>query len=719
MNSSGSCSSSSSNIPSKHHCDGTTDSIGRCSASNSSSLANCSFDKKSPTKIIERDRIPSSHYSTEKSASSGYYSSNIYSTSSSDDHIYSEPVIDIVDGTKKKRIRENRRAKIEQKFDQQIGLANLEKSIKSLEKHLKLLNKRQMLQQMQTRSCEMCGVSSSDEKLNRLPTIIEGADVTVNAVAVVSGKDVIRGRARLRSIDDTLDDSLLDVDLDSFLLANEMQSKKKMMTTTAIKAKNSDDEDDDGIENPTYEPDGDDDEIVDGNKDTRNPVKNSDKHIDNNYKCTKYINSCPDNAYNVEGVNDYKYSITENDKSTTIYMKNCGDQVFCQHTKDILKDIHEKLTLLTNPTDERATDTLTDDSDSNGSNKNGTSDDNAEQCRDEDLQKNETDSLKNSIQTLKRDLEAYLKLMNEQDEMEIKRFCSGLSKNYKLLTMQHALANKSRSMARNGIVAVTTSPSASNASLKTTSTTATAADNISELYSNRSYCSSGRGSGSSADYALTPTSDQGSDNYVDLNATRKSTHVELRPFRPRTESIDSVRCSSGSDSNFQLRRHSDSACSSWDDVNHIDSSQCDDTSGSVKCNDAAIQIECIQQTNVIAQSQIDANLVLQQPTLIELDKNALPSDDKDLMLEWHRNKPSIWQQYYGSKRIKYSNMMKKIKGKLELSPTMSYVSSIFFSYLCIFFWLSPLPLALNHFFIVFLFFYLALFVFVFTLAIFR
>lgn len=80
---------------------------------------------------------------------------------------------------------------------------------------------------------------------------------------------------------------------------------------------------------------------------------------------------------------------------------------------------------------------------------------------------------------------------------------------------------------------------------------------------------------------------------------------------------------------------------------------------------------------------IESNLAMQQPSLITVDnaKDA-SNDDKDIMLEWHRNKPSIWQQYYGSKRLKYSNMVKKIKGKLDVNTTaavMSYVSIELFS----------------------------------------
>lgn len=97
-------------------------------------------------------------------------------------------------------------------------------------------------------------------------------------------------------------------------------------------------------------------------------------------------------------------------------------------------------------------------------------------------------------------------------------------------------------------------------------------------------------------------------------------------------------------------------------------------------NDAASACISIESSTVAmptSSGHIESNLAMQQPSLISVDnvKDAT-TDEKDIMLEWHRNKPSIWQQYYGSKRLKYSTMVKKIKGKFDVNPTMalSYVS---------------------------------------------
>lgn len=626
-----------------------------------------------------RNRLPSSHYSTEKSGSSGYYSSNVYSTSSVEDHIYSEPVIDVIDAAappKIKRARDHRR-KFEQKLDQQIGLANLEKSVKSLEKHLKLLSRHQQQQQQQSKpsSCEMCGSSaadtSADEKIKRLPTIVEGIDTNACASVVSKAKSV--RRMHNNGVHDwtiVADDSLMDLDFNSFRKVNEKRDKKptKKILIVANDAGN-------GIENPTFEPDEDEDEDDDSDV-VGGPVTCNDKqHIENNYKCTKYINSCPDDAYNVEGVNDYKYatpnstlSSADNKRTMSFFMKTTEDPAHFQNTKGILEEIHVKLSqLLTQPTDT-----------SNKQRRRTTDTSDAETVAPV-TPVAETDALKISIQTLRQDLENYLKLMNEQNEKEIRQFCSGLSKNYKLLTMQHALAAKGRIKA-------------SHASDQSGS----------DAYSNLSYYSSSRQSTSSYfnDYPMAPPSDilyvRNAFNHDDSGRemSRKSTlnSSDSSPkFHSHTASSEFVRYSSGSDTNFQLqRRQSDSLYSSWDDAPaHLNASGTSSDDVVVLESVVVVGAEKTAPSEAIA-SHIENNLAMQQPpALIVGDKHVPTSDEKDLMLDlMHRNKPSIWQQYYGSKRLKYSNVVKKIKGKLEINPAMTYVSDRFFFSFSIFYFYS-------------------------------
>lgn len=57
-----------------------------------------------------------------------------------------------------------------------------------------------------------------------------------------------------------------------------------------------------------------------------------------------------------------------------------------------------------------------------------------------------------------------------------------------------------------------------------------------------------------------------------------------------------------------------------------------------------------------------------------LDKTS--GDDKDAILEWHNNKPSIWELYYGKNRP-IQTIVKKVKkkGKKPVNSVVSYPST--------------------------------------------
>ncbi|XP_031627253.1 probable serine/threonine-protein kinase DDB_G0282963 isoform X2 [Contarinia nasturtii] len=685
--------------------------------------SNASLDRR--RSYGEQEQVPSSHYSTEKSGSSGYYSSNVYSTSSVEDHIYSEPVIDGINDS-------NRRRKFDQKLDQQIGLANLEKSIKTLEKHLKCLNKpnkkdkfkhhhhhhqqQQQQQQQRSKASEQCQElttkSNGDEQTKRLPTIVEGMDN--NALALVPYRrngDIEAQRQHNNWNANTTDDSLMDLDLDTFLLIDEtardtmkksnfnaicgVDSNEKKPTFQQSNTEheiNTDhndsgqDDDDDGHEHTDNDDNGD-------NNNHKSVTRNSDE---NNYKCTKYINSCPDDAYNVDEIIDYKYEqsasvhfpFLNNKKLLPFYMRNIEDQLNHQNTKEILEEIRDKLTVLLKPTSDESEHDSSTESDGIGSSKISNN--------------SKTISLLRNITELKHDVDNYLVMMNQQNEFEIRAFCSGLSKNYKLLTMQHALNNRTRR------------PKLSTSDIG------------SEVYSNSS------SSQQHQNHQALVRRRRRLKNQMKRNQGNKN---QMRTLKNQSKILlnhlenESIRCSSSSDSNFQLqRRHSDSICSSWDEGQQIlttsssgrgssnsahsdnsigndviipievetllSTSNCDTTariitplSSSNETSDLNTSIESDTVATITSQppvpstinGHIESNLAMQQPSLITVDnaKDA-SNDDKDIMLEWHRNKPSIWQQYYGSKRLKYSNMVKKIKGKLDVNTTaavMSYPST--------------------------------------------
>lgn len=650
------------------------------------------------------DKMPSSHYSTEKSGSSGYYSSNVYSTSSVEDHIYSEPIID----------GNSRRRKFEVFFDQQAGLANLEQSIKTLEKHLNLLNTSKTnhaSSKIETKRSAKQVVAlerraeNADQK--RLPTIVEGLDN--NSMAIVSHQRINQDNNKTDWNADSTDDSLMDLNLDTFQLIHE-RCDKRIGITKPIFQSNEIDHSEISIigkngkankRSTTHSIEGDvgNESIYDNNQhsDMVSIRDASIENIENNYKCTKYINSCPDDAYNVDEIIDYKYEHVAHSistKSMPFHMKNFEDHIKQQNTKDILEEIRDKLEILLKPIVTDIENESSTESDDIGSSKNNS----------------RTISIERNISALKRDVDNYLILMNQQNEMEIRAFCSGLSKNYKLLTIQHALNNRMRR------------PRISTS------------DFGSEVYSNRSFTDSSSGSQIVSRYIDYHQSsvvrrprrlkNQRKNNQKWKNNQLR--HIPSSKYALKCKNVQktrenvSIRCSSSSDSNFRLqRRHSDSLCSSWDEDQQIvlTSGHGSDSIGSVpdtsstKSTNSAVSNAILPiedeislaiaknehrlivtlNANALNKSIIDSidmtnqtghmenNLAMQQPSLITIDNTKLSANnnEKDIMLEWHRNKPSIWQQYYGSKRLKYSNVVKKIKGKFDVNTSMAYVSELF------------------------------------------
>lgn len=600
-------------------------SLSTCSATNTLSTTGTGNDDDAvsfehPTEKRSRERS-ASQYSTEKSGSSGYYSSNIGSTRSSvDEHIYSEPLHEALAKANGRRGSASRKH----------GLDNLESSIKSLELHLKQLNRPTL-----PSACDGC---YHDEKRrssgsDRLPTIMEGIDIQVAASAEVTS-------INNHCWQNTVDDSLMDIDFDAFLLANEVRaSRKKESTRVSTVARPTA-----GVDNPSFvqdeAEDADDERVAVGSTD-------SDKYRDNNYKCSKYVNSCPEDAYNVEGViNDSLLHGGTVDKSLALYLRKCENQIHYQNTRDILEDIREKLDALL---ESKATATRKDGQE-------------AETASVDDSTTSSEKAMHENIQSLRNDLEGYLKMMNRQNEIEIKQFCSGLSKNYKLLTIQQAMENKARSrLSEYDFSQKCIYYPASNSDLGSKGSTDSGLDANRELSLYR-------------DCEIIPQFDTVYVHdglpfaYNHHNSTKYPYAVEPFHLRPP----ESMR--SSSDSNFHLQRRRESMCSSCGEVAII---QCDGDSGDTEATPSTAttgassptESEVLEQEHQLAASHIASNLAMQQPSLIT------GYDDKELILmDWHRNKPSIWEQYYGSKRLSHAAVKKMKAGKHDVRLTMSYVS---------------------------------------------
>ncbi|KAH8254400.1 hypothetical protein KR032_009871 [Drosophila birchii] len=349
-----------------------------------------------------------SHYSTDKSGSSGYYSSNVCSTYSLDEHIYCEPVIDVQEKIKRLRpplqlplalpasqqeavpppVSSTQAAVKSQRSDMQDAagaaaardhptqdkqaavagsealphlysdkLRILETSIENLDRHLKtfpcLYGQEQVANFVQT-----AGVTQAldiGEKLrayNQLPTILEQQ----------------QQQHQHQQDQQLVDDSLLDIDLDAFLLAPKEPAHHRG-----------------GIDNPSF--------------------LNDEQLAENNYKCAKYINSCPEDAYHLE---------SERGGAGESFAKRYEDQLHFQNTRELLEDVRDKIRLLSRATPSPAA------------------------TPPPDVPK----ELEGMIHTLKHELESYLQRMNQHSELELRQLCSGLGRQQHVVRLQNALERR-------------------------------------------------------------------------------------------------------------------------------------------------------------------------------------------------------------------------------------------------------------------------------------
>lgn len=291
-----------------------------------------------------------SHYSTDKSGSSGYYSSHVCSTYSLDEHIYCEPVIE----------RAVRGQHQEMQNVPGTAAAAVVKASDSQPQQLQL-----QLQQLQVPQQQQQLPHYSD-KLRVLETSIENLDRHLKSFpSLVTSHPqlptIVEGYIDKQQQQQQLEDSLLDIDLDAFLLQPKQQQQQQQRIA--------------GIDNPSFLSD--------------------EQLAENNYKCAKYINSCPEDAYRLDN------------ESSSSYAKRYEDQLHFQSTRELLEDVRDKIRLLApTPT---------------------------------------TDiphELEGMIETLKNELESYLQRMNQHSELELRQLCSGLGRQQHVVRLQNALERR-------------------------------------------------------------------------------------------------------------------------------------------------------------------------------------------------------------------------------------------------------------------------------------
>ncbi|XP_065084514.1 uncharacterized protein LOC135706785 [Ochlerotatus camptorhynchus] len=294
-----------------------------------------------------RERINStSHYSTEKSGSSGYYSTNIYFAGGSvvDDHIYYEPVVDRARKPPAETGNKPTGATIGKKEGILKNSNKSQDANKAAQKNGRTLEKYYYPATLENVANDVSVMRAKPTSNEKLTDITEGPDGPIPRP--IWPLDV--------------DDSLADINLEAFKMRNNSQQNLI------------------GFESPAS--------------------SNSDNEI---------------------------YSVSKKTLDDTAKKKSQSqyeEYLEFHNTRNILEQIRGKLnTLLEQRTE--------------GQNHSGTS---------HGLTQAEVE-LEEKITNLKSDLEGYLQSMNQKNENEIKLFCKGMSKDAKVVAVQNAVEQRNRS----------------------------------------------------------------------------------------------------------------------------------------------------------------------------------------------------------------------------------------------------------------------------------
>lgn len=237
--------------------------------------------------------------------------------------------------------------------------------------------------------------------------------------------------------------------------------------------------------------------------------------------------------------------------------------------------------------------------------------------------KNSSD-LESNIIRLKHDLENYLSVMNEKSENELRQFSAGMSQDSRVQTVKKALSQRSKTCRfGDDCYEVMTDPSrrTSHASLRESHSTLHRTPSIEK-----------------GDFILTCNES--------INPFTSSSTIPVPPVQTAPP-----------------------ASTPPDDNNNMSSS------GGESCNSK--NIKCPRHGNL---SQMHRNLALTQ-LLSDTYSNRYGGDRERMLNEWHRDKPSIWEMYYGTNRYSQSKiehaMIREYRYGKPCAMNMSYVSTNF------------------------------------------
>ncbi|XP_065370142.1 box A-binding factor [Calliphora vicina] len=566
-----------------------------------------------------------SHYSTDKSASSGYYSSNVCSTYSMEEHIYSEPTIDL------KKLRNHAKEsqtplplsstttttaaaaatstpssattlQTNSKLQQhQHTLASETNSVmRSLDFNTRYRYAEKDLSDSQTLPSQRnsqefndslkileSSIENLDRHLKSFPAgssqeaLVSYSQNPYNAYASVNHNDKLRSSSSYHQLptiqesldavkkpgwpEDRSDDSLMDIDLDSFLLDKDKKLGQPAKGALANK----------GLDNPTFL---------------------TEEQEENHYKCAKYINSCPEDAYRVESdiLAPARSSISGQSVAVSVdsYPKRYEEQLHFQNTRELLEDVRDKIRLLTQTQE-------------------------AEKQQQQQLVANHVEDkeehipkeLHSMINTLKQELELYLERMNQHSELEIRQLCTGLVKNQHIVKMKNAFERR-RSL--------TETP---------------------DIYSTYEAIQDG----------------------IVVNA--QGVPISIR------QQITSIRCSS--DPNFKMKRKSITEVFPMAEC-YVETVPSSSTTTQMLRNLSYHKPVLEQLHPQNTNSSLKGNTSSGSGS----GGDSSEPNDKESILDWHRKKPSIWEMYYGTNRIQQSLLGGKKNGMMVTTATASSPSTM-------------------------------------------
>ncbi|BFG03516.1 uncharacterized protein DMAD_02753 [Drosophila madeirensis] len=589
-----------------------------------------------------------SHYSTDKSGSSGYYSSNVCSTYSLDEHIYCEPVIDILgtageEQAKMQSVAARQRLRPQLQLPRKVAAKDTAAPLPlplppivaaastAVSDKLSTVKSQRLdmqdaatgagiedfhsagvndLQQAAEDEMVVEGLPQYSDKLRILETSIENLDRHLKTFPRLFGQEQsvsfmhspaspplalpqlqmdisekLRVYNQLPTImeqqqQQLVDDSLLDIDLDAFLLDPKPQSMSQSQAHPKTKSGRV------GIDNPSFL---------------------SDEQLEeNNYKCAKYINSCPEDAYRVESEAAAGHAPRPIEER---FVKRYEDQVHFQSTRELLEDVRDKIRLLSRATPSPSATPA------------------PAHTPPPDIPK----ELEGMIHTLKQELESYLQRMNQHSEQDLRQLCSGLGRQQHVVRLQNALERR-RSCA--------------------------------DLLHLNAY-------EAVHDGVLISTSG--------------------RPLSVREQTM-TIRCAS--DPNFKMKRKSITEIFPTAEC-YIETTTLSRSATPTPASTPQLELEALHPPSLpgtMVVTQMQRNLTFHKPILSGAGSSGSASQEdalgggsgagkgeRDTFAEWHRKKPSIWEMYYGTNRLHQSLLGKQRNGgELVISspqPTLSYPSS--------------------------------------------